>query len=262
MEEPSTPLGTSSGAYEVVAAPQERRVGSKVVRQSSKLRLSRALSAESFNLEDFDEEEAIQMWGGRPTTPVHEAGRQVVSPVREAEDVELNSDYATISSICGGDMSVVQNRTDSPKQSEGMSLQQDEGVSHLQNEGPSLPQNEGISPKPIDPASPKPGKRAPPPVPLPYAIHKQQLASQMKAAEGAGVLSPSPSHTPPGSRSAPGTLRPSPPSPQNGWSSGSGGGPVPGQLYLPGTMIDLNPEDEEDDTDWEGDSDEDDDEVR
>lgn len=209
-EAPATLCNTSSsGLYEEVVVQPERRVGTKVVRQSSKLRLSRALSAESFNLEDFDDEEAMQMWGG-----------QGVSLVGEAEDAELTS--------------------------EGMSLDQE---SLSENEGTTPNQEGDVSPKQDEDTPPKASKPPPPPRPIPYAKHKelQQLVEQAESVDGAntGALSPpSPSHSPTGSRNAPGTLRGSS-SPEQ-WSGGPDGRHVH----------------QEDDSDDEDDSDEDDDEVR
>ena len=222
---------SSSGLYEEVVVLEQRRVGTKVVRQSSKLRLSRALSAESFNLEDFDEEEAVLMWGGR-----------VITPVSEAEDVEQPSEDVLLD------------------QEEGMSLSENEAVTPNQVGGVTPNQEGDVSPEQDRDTPPKPSKRLPPPVPIPYAKYKElQKAGKLETVDGAdtGTMSslrlPSSSHSSPCTQSAPDPLRGTPPSEL---CSGSPGSPETGQTN------NLHQEDEEDDTDLEDDSDDDDDEVR
>ena len=267
---------SSSGLYEEVIVRQEKRIGSKVVRQSSKLRLSRALSAESFNLEDFDEEEAVQMWGGRVISPVGEAEDMELTTEGQSldqnEGVSLAEDEGVALSENGGvtpnqEVGVTPNQEVgvspnqevgvSPNQVVGVSPKQEVGVSPNQEVGVSPKQEVGVSPK-QEGVSPKASKRPPPPVPLPYSKYKELQAAQMEAADGAdaGISSslqlPSPSHTSPGTRSAPGTLR--------GCLSSQQGSAGP-LIHLSSALINLNAEEEEDDTDWEDDSDEDDDEV-
>ena len=124
---------SSSGLYEEVVVLEQRRVGTKVVRQSSKLRLSRALSAESFNLEDFDEEEAVLMWGGR-----------VITPVSEAEDVEQPSEDVLLDQEEG--MSLSENEAVTPNQVGGVTPNQEGGVTPNQEGGVTPSQEGGVTP--------------------------------------------------------------------------------------------------------------------
>ena len=124
---------SSSGLYEEVVVLEHRRVGTKVVRQSSKLRLSRALSAESFNLEDFDEEEAMLMWGGR-----------AVSPVGETEDVEQPSEDVLLDREEG--VSLSENEAVTPNQEGGVTPSQEGGVTPSQEGGVTPNQEGGVTP--------------------------------------------------------------------------------------------------------------------
>ena len=291
---------SSSGLYEEVVVLEQRRVGTKVVRQSSKLRLSRALSAESFNLEDFDEEEAMLMWGGRAISPVGETedveqpsedvllDREEGVSLSENEAVTPNQEGGVTPSQEGGvtpnqeggvtpsqEGSVTPSQEEgvtpsqeggvTPSQEGGVTPSQDRGVTPSQDRGVTPSQEGGVTPNQEGNVSPEQDRDTPPKpskrLPPPVPIPYAKYKELQKAGKLEAVDS--------ADTDTMSSLRlpsPSQPSPcTQSAPDAQRGTPLPEQCSGSPEVAqtsNLHQEDEEDDTDLEDDSDEDDDEVR